>query len=320
MAVHDPHPIVNAMSVDVEDYFQVSGFDEVVSRGSWDQRESRVVANTERLLQMFDEAGVRATFFILGWVASRHPALVRRIAAQRHEVASHGYGHRLVYDQTPQQFRDDVRRAKGVLEMISGRPVAGFRAPSYSVTSRSMWALDVLIEEGYQYDASIFPIHHDRYGIPSSPRHVHLMRRNAGSIVEAPGSTVRYGRVNLPIGGGGYFRLLPYAWTRWGIRRLNRIERRPAIFYLHPWEIDPGQPRITAPAMSRFRHYCNLSKTEARLRHVMRDFKFSTVADVVRTVTPVFEAQSEVAKSAPASLLAARAATAPAAVERITWA
>ena len=269
------------MSVDVEDYFHVSAFDDVVSRGSWDRRESRVCANTGRLLDLFEDAGIRATFFVLGWVASRYPELVRRIAAGGHEIASHGYGHRLVYDITPAQFREDVRRAKGVLETIGGAAVAGYRAPSYSVTSRSLWALDVLIEEGYQYDASIFPIHHDRYGIPSAPRHVHVVRRASGAIVEAPASTVRCGGVNLPIAGGGYFRLLPYAWTRWGMARLNRTERRPAIFYLHPWEIDPGQPRIAGTWMSRFRHYCNLSRTEPRLRRLMRDFAFSTVADVL---------------------------------------
>lgn len=282
-------PIVNAMSVDVEDYFQVSAFEGVVPRHSWDQFESRVCANTDRLLALFEESGVQATFFVLGWVAARHPALVRRIASQHHEVASHGYGHRLVYDQTPSEFREDVRRAKGVLEDICGTPVHGFRAPSYSVTERSLWALDVLVEEGYRYDASIFPIYHDRYGIPDSPRHAHTLRLTSGSIVEAPASTVRCGRVNLPIAGGGYFRLLPYWWTRWGMRRLNTVERRPAIFYLHPWEIDPSQPRIAVKAVTRLRHYRNLAKTEVRLRKVMRDFKFSTVADVLRAAAPRFE-------------------------------
>lgn len=278
--------IVNAMSVDVEDYFQVSAFDSVVPRRSWDQLESRVCANTERLLALFDQAGVKATFFVLGWVAARFPALVRRIASHRHEVASHGFGHRLVYDLTPSEFREDVRRAKGVLEDLSGLPVDGFRAPSYSVTGRSLWALDVLVEEGYGYDASIFPIYHDRYGIPDFPRHAHVLKLTRGSIVEAPASTLRCGRVNLPIAGGGYFRLLPYWWTRWGIERLNRVERRPAIFYLHPWEIDPAQPRIAAKATTRLRHYRNLAKTEARLRRLMRDFQFSTLASVLRAATP----------------------------------
>jgi len=274
-------PVVNAMSVDVEDYFQVSAFDAVVSRDSWDTRESRVSANTDRLLALFAETGVRATFFVLGWVADRRPDLVRRIVAQGHELASHGYAHRLVYDQTPEAFREDVRRAKGLLEAAGGVPVRGYRAPSYSIVERSLWALDVLIEEGYAYDASIFPIHHDRYGIPNAPRHLHVLTRPGGTIAEAPPSTVRVGGVNLPVAGGGYFRLLPYRFTRWGIARLNRVERLPAIFYLHPWEVDPGQPRIEASLLSRVRHYRNLGQTEARLRALVREFRFTTVCDVL---------------------------------------
>jgi polysaccharide deacetylase family protein (PEP-CTERM system associated) len=273
--------IVNAMSVDVEDYFQVSAFDRVVSRESWSNRESRVVGNAERLLELFHSSGVRATFFVLGWVAERHPDLVRRIAAQGHELASHGNRHELVYTLTPEQFRHDVRQAKTVLEQVAGVPVIGYRAPSYSVTERSLWALDVLIEEGYTYDASIFPIHHDRYGIPDAPRHVHVREGSGGSIVEAPGSTVRFGGVNLPVGGGGYFRLLPYAVTRWAFRRLNDSEGRPVVFYLHPWEIDPNQPRIAVDPVTRLRHYTNLGRTESRLRRLMSEFRFSTVADVV---------------------------------------
>jgi polysaccharide deacetylase family protein (PEP-CTERM system associated) len=274
-------PIVNAMSVDVEDYFQVSAFDQVVPRASWDQRESRVVANTERLLALFEEAGVRSTFFVLGWVAERHPSLIRRIAALGHEIASHGFGHQLVYDLTVDQFRDDVRRSKALLESTAGTAVLGYRAPSYSIVDRSLWALDVLIEEGYVYDSSIFPIHHDRYGIPDAPRHAHVRASAAGSILEAPGSTVRCGRVNIPVGGGGYFRLLPYSVTRWGFSRLNGVERRPGIFYIHPWELDPEQPRIEIGAVTRIRHYRNLHKTEQRLRTLMREFAFSTMADVL---------------------------------------
>ena len=277
---------VNAMTIDVEDYFHVSNFDGVVARSSWDQRESRVERNTDRLLRIFAEAGIRATFFVLGWAGERCPGLVRRIAAEGHEVASHGYGHRLVYDLTTEQFRDDVRRSKALLEDLTGAAVAGYRAPSFTITERSLWALDVLIEEGYQYDSSIFPVHHDRYGIPDSPRHAHVRARDAGSILEIPASTVRLGRVNLPIGGGGYFRLLPYAWTRWGIGRLNRREQRPAIFYLHPWEVDPGQPRLPAPALARFRHYRNLDVTEQRLRQLLRDFPFGTMRDVVSRLEP----------------------------------
>jgi polysaccharide deacetylase family protein (PEP-CTERM system associated) len=279
-------PVVNAMSVDVEDYFQVSAFDQVVDRSTWDTFESRVCANTERLLALFEESGVRATFFVLGWVAARFPALVRRIAEAGHEIASHGYGHRLVYEIGPEEFRQDIRRAKALLEDISGLAVQGYRAPSYSITERSLWALDLLIEEGYTYDTSIFPIHHDRYGIPGAPRHVHVMERVEGAIVEAPASTVRWGGVNLPIAGGGYFRLLPYWWTSRGIARLNRRERQPAIFYVHPWEIDPQQPRFDVSRATRVRHYTNIGKTEGRLRRLLRDFAFSTVGDLIRHACP----------------------------------
>ena len=267
-------PIVNAMTIDVEDYFHVSVFDGVVPRARWDDLESRVCSNTDRLLSIFDEYEVTATLFVLGWVAERFPGLVKRITSLGHEIASHGHSHRLIYDQTPRAFREDVRRAKGLLESASGMPVVGYRAPSYSVTPRSLWALDVLIEEGYRYDSSIFPIRHDRYGIPLSPRHPYALRRPAGVLIEAPASTAAIGPFNLPVAGGGYFRILPYAWTRWGIDRLNRRERRPAIFYLHPWEIDPKQPRLQAGFLSRFRHYRNLDLTETRLRQLLGDFKF----------------------------------------------
>ena len=273
--------MVNAMTVDVEDYFQVSAFDHVVKRDAWPGMESRVVANTERLLQLFDEFDVRGTFFVLGWVAERHPSLVRRIVAQGHELASHGYGHRLVYSQTPDEFRNDVRRAKRLLEDAGGVEVRGYRAPSFSVTSRSLWALDVLLEEQYRYDASIFPIRHDRYGIPDAPRWPHTIERPAGRVYEVPGSTVRLGGTNLPVAGGGYFRVLPYAWTRFGISRVNRLERQPVVFYLHPWEIDPDQPRLQAGVLSRFRHYRNLHQTENRLRRLMRDFQFAPLASVL---------------------------------------
>lgn len=278
--------IVNAMSVDVEDYFQVSAFDRVVDRASWDGRESRVVANTMRLLDLFAEAGTRSTFFVLGWVAQRHPALVREIVSRGHELASHGYGHELVYDLTPDQFRADVRLAKAVLEQAGGVPVLGYRAPSYSVVERSLWALDVLVEEGHVYDASIFPIRHDRYGIPGAPRHVHVRAAGTGSIIEMPAATVRWAGLNLPVGGGGYFRQLPYAFTRWGFSRLNTLEQRPAMFYLHPWEVDPDQPRIGADAIGRLRHYRNLHKTEGRLRALLSEFRFSTAADVLGLPVP----------------------------------
>jgi polysaccharide deacetylase family protein (PEP-CTERM system associated) len=269
------------MTIDVEDYFHVSVFDGVISRESWGSMESRVTANTARLLDLFDEHDVRGTFFVLGWVVERYPQLVRDIASRGHELASHGYAHRLVYDQAPETFRDDVRRAKALIEDAAGVGVRGYRAPSFSVTKRSLWALDVLLEEGYRYDASIFPIRHDRYGIPDAPRWPHAMERPGGSLFEVPGSTVRLGGTNLPVAGGGYFRILPYAWTRWGISRVNRVERQPAVFYLHPWEIDPDQPRLGASALGRFRHYRNLHLTETRLRALMRDFSFGPLERVL---------------------------------------
>jgi len=275
---------LNAMTIDVEDYFHVSVFDGVVPRSQWERLESRVERNTDRLLQIFADSSVKATFFVLGWVAERHPGLVRRIAAEGHELASHGFAHRLVYDLTPSMFREDIRRSKAALQDAAGIPVQGYRAPSYSVTPRSLWALDVLIEEGFRYDSSIFPIHHDRYGIPVSSRHPYRLDRPAGSIVEVPGSTVRWGLFNFPVAGGGYFRILPYQWTRWGIARLNRLEARPAVFYLHPWEIDPDQPRLSAGLLSRFRHYRNLGETEARLKQLLADFEFGPMQAVLRDV------------------------------------
>ena len=295
----DSIPIVNAMTVDVEDYFQVSAFESVVSRADWDGFERRVAQNTDRLLTIFAESKVHATFFVLGWVAERDPELVRRIAAAGHELASHGYGHRLVYHQHPEEFREDVRRSKAVLEAASGRPVLGYRAPSFSITKRSLWALDVLIEEGFAWDASIFPIRHDRYGIPSAPRNPFRVQHRSvvGSrrpwdsaleegfsptgrigLWEIPASTLRLAGLNLPIGGGGYFRLLPYAWTEFGIARVNRAEKRPVVFYVHPWELDPDQPRQPARWLSRFRHYRNLAQTESRLRRLLARFKFGSIS------------------------------------------
>ena len=268
--------VLNAMTVDVEDYFHVSTFERSVPRARWDSLESRVRANTERLLAIFDAADIRATFFVLGWVGEKFPDLVRRIA-ERHEVSSHGYAHRLVYMQTRKEFREDVRRSKDVLESITGAPVLGYRAASFSITQESLWALDVLIDEGFRYDASIFPIHHDRYGIPDAPRRPFMIQRPSGALVEIPASTVRFGPLNLPVAGGGYFRILPYAWTQWGIARLNDREAQPAIFYLHPWEIDPGQPKLPTGWLGKVRHYTNLHKTEASLVRLLKAFRFGPV-------------------------------------------
>lgn len=273
---------LNAMTVDVEDYFHVSAFAGLVKPAEWDSYESRVCRNTERLLHIFDQVGVRATFFVLGWVAERFPNLVRLILTAGHEIASHSYDHGLIYDKTPDTFRADLRRASDAIEQAAGVRARGYRAPSYSITEASLWALDVLVSEGYTFDSSIYPIRHDRYGIPTWARHVHPIARDGHVMWELPGSTVRQLGTNLPIGGGGYFRLLPYGWTRRGIRILNEQEQQPAIFYLHPWEIDPDQPRLNAGFVSRFRHYRNLHLAESRLRRLLADFRFGTVSDVLK--------------------------------------
>ena len=273
--------VVNAMTIDVEDYFHVSAFEGVVRRDRWDAYERRVTANTMRLLAAFEKAGVRATFFVLGWVAEREPSLVRAIVAAGHELASHGYAHRLIYEQERAAFREDVRHAKAVLELIGGVAVRGYRAPSFSITPRSRWALEILIEEGYAYDASIFPIRHDRYGMPGAPRHPYVEQVGGRSIAEAPATTVAFGPMTLPVAGGGYFRLFPYAFTRWAIRRVNEQDQVPAIFYLHPWEVDPSQPRINAGPISRFRHYTNIHRTEPRLRQLLNDFAFAPLGEVL---------------------------------------
>ena len=278
--------VLNALTIDVEDYFQVSAFAAEVPVSRWDSFESRVCHNTNRVLDILATAGTHGTFFVLGWVAERFPQLIKRIHNEGHELASHSHEHRLVYETTPETFTRDLRRARAAIEDATGVRVAGYRAPSYSITEQSLWALDVLIDEGYRYDSSIYPIHHDRYGIPGWPRHIHRVERNAGSIWELPGSTIARGGANLPIGGGGYFRLLPYSWTRHGIASVNQREGRPVIFYLHPWEIDADQPRIRAGALSRFRHYYNLSQTESRLRRLLGEFKFGRVADVLAQHEP----------------------------------
>ncbi len=273
--------MLNAMTIDVEDYFHVAAFANIVSQDQWPSFESRVCRNTDRLLDILGEFDVQATFFVLGWVAERFPELVMRIHRAGHELASHSYDHGLVYAKTPDAFREDLRRARSAIEDASGVTVTGYRAPSYSVVERSLWALDILVDEGYTYDSSIYPIRHDRYGIPSWPRHIHRVERPAGGLWELPGSTVRYAGMNLPMGGGGYFRLLPYWWTRAGIQQLNGIEGRPAIFYLHPWEIDPDQPRLNAGPVSQFRHYRNLALTEKRLRKLLQGFRFGTIGQVL---------------------------------------
>jgi polysaccharide deacetylase family protein (PEP-CTERM system associated) len=271
----------NALTIDVEDYYQVSAFDAPGKRDRWDTFESRVCRTTEHVLAMLDAASVRATFFVLGWVAERHPGLVRRIAAGGHEIASHGYFHQLVYDMTPGEFREDLRRAHGIIAGACGIEPRGYRAPSFSITARSLWALDVLAEEGYTFDSSIFPVRHDRYGMPDAPRAAHLIARPAGTLLEVPPSTVVLGRTTLPVAGGGYFRLYPYALTRAAMARLNQ-DGQPAVVYVHPWEFDPGQPRQAGSALSRFRHYVNLGRTGMRFRQLLREFSFAPLSEVGR--------------------------------------
>ena len=261
---------VNAMTVDVEDYFQVQAFANVIDRGTWDAIPCRVEANMDHILQAFDRAGVKGTFFTLGWIADRHPGVVRAIVAAGHELASHGYGHARADGQTPEVFRDDVRRAKAILEDLGGVPVQGYRAPTFSIGRRNPWAFDVLAEEGYRYSSSIFPVRHDLYGAPDAPRFPY--RPAAGPLLEIPMTTLRLGGRNLPCAGGGYFRLTPYALFRLALRRFNRAEQAAGVFYFHPWEIDPAQPRVAAPRMSRFRHYVNIAAMPGRLERLLRDF------------------------------------------------
>jgi len=276
--------IRNALTIDVEDYFQVAALAEAVSRDDWDSMEYRVEANTDRLLELLDGHDTRATFFTLGWVAERSPELVRRIRAAGHEVASHGYSHQLIYNQTPEVFREETRRSKAILEDILGEAVNGYRAASYSITSRSRWALDILAEEGFTWDSSIFPVHHDRYGMPGTPHEPYrLQTPNGSTLTEFPLSTCDLGRYRLPIAGGGYFRLFPYWLTHWGLGKINR-SGQPFIFYLHPWEIDTGQPRLKVKALSRFRHYNNLDKCLGRLERLLGDFAFGSVSDVLSDV------------------------------------
>ena len=307
----DPNPgVLNALSCDLEEYFQVQCCEGVVAPEAWDTMPSRLEASTEQVLALLEEAGVKATFFVLGWNAERHPELVRRLAAAGHEIASHGYAHRMIFEQSPEEFRQDVTRAKALLEDLTGRPVLGYRAPTFSITERSRWAIAVLAEAGYRYDSSIFPIRHDRYGIPSAPRFLHeldvmetrgiedegrgreetdgqppgtrhspLAARHS-TLVEFPPTTLRVLGTNLPVAGGGYLRLFPARLIRAALRRVNRLGH-PAIVYFHPWELDPDAPRLPLRGLRRLRHYVNLRRTAAKLRLLLRGLAFTTAAAVV---------------------------------------
>ena len=270
----------NALSVDVEDWFQVGAFEKVIDRDAWETLPRRVELNTDRVLALFDEAGVKATFFTLGWVAARHPALIRRIAAAGHEIASHGWDHQRVFTMDDKGFRADLDKAHKAIEDASGVSPRGYRAPSFSIDARTPWAHPVLAERGYVYSSSVAPIRHDHYGWRDSPRFA--WRPVAGAeLIELPVTTVSVAGRRFAAGGGGFFRLLPYGFSSWAIRRVNREERRPAIFYFHPWEVDPDQPRVAdAPARSKVRHYTNLEVMEAKLLKLLRDHQWGRTDEV----------------------------------------
>lgn len=315
--------MLNALTIDVEDYFQVQAFSRIVRFEDWDQYECRIEHNTYRLLEIINTPATssslqhrlprKATFFCLGWIAERYPRLIRDIHQEGHEIACHGYAHKLIYRQSPEEFRSDLRMAKTILEDLTGAGINGYRAPGYSITSHSTWAIDILLEEGFKYDSSIFPVQHDFYGMPGAPRFPFLLSsdgqgalscsdipdcqkqssnrlaslpflqaalRNLPSpcLYEFPLSTVRLGHFNFPVAGGGYFRLIPYALLQKGIHRINEVERQPFIFYLHPWELDPEQPKVRGAGWKSFlRHYTNLHKTESRFKKLLGAFHFSTL-------------------------------------------
>lgn len=287
---------VHALSFDVEEHFQVAAFWSDERKRKWDSYESRVERNVDKILTLLSLQGIRATFFVLGWVARKQPHLVKAIARQGHEIASHGFGHELITSQEPGQFREDVRKSKDILEDISGTPVHGYRAPSFTITAQTQWALPILVEEGYFYDSSIFPVLHDRYGMPGANPRCHRIETASGPLWEVPPSTIKLGALRLPIAGGGYFRLYPYVILRSLLKRAA-AEGHPLIMYLHPWELDPGQPRMEGSLMSRFRHYLNLNKTEERLRQLISDFRFAPIREAVEAVGSFCAAKENLTKA-----------------------
>lgn len=277
--------MLHALTVDVEEYFQVSLFAKHAPLASWDSFPRRAAGSVRRLLALFAKKNVSATFFTVGWLADRERELMREIVSAGHEVASHGWEHKELFELDPERFRDDLRRAQTALEDATGMPVAGFRAPSWSIAPTTAWALDVLAEEGYRWDSSIFPIRHDRYGWPGRPREPHVLSLAAGKLIEVPPATARVLGVNVPVAGGGYLRHFPFAFLEAGIASLAR-EGIPAVVYLHPWEIDPGQPRLDVPLLTRIRHYRNLDKVEARLGRLLDRFRFGSITEVLAAHPP----------------------------------
>ncbi len=268
--------MMHGISFDIEEHFQVAAFDSVARRRHWETQESRVEQNTQVILNALEERGIKATMFVLGWVAERNKPLVKRIVEAGHELASHGYGHELITAQDSSAFREDIRRSKAILEDIGGQPVLGYRAPTFSITKETEWALPILVEEGYRYDSSIVPIVHDYYGIPGAQSTIHTLNTNSGPIIEVPPSTCKLAGFTLPIAGGGYFRLFPYPILKKLLRRVEG-QGQPLVMYLHPWELDPGQPRMRGSFLSQFRHYLNLDKVHGRLTQLLKDFPFGPI-------------------------------------------
>lgn len=273
--------LINAMTVDVEDYFHVSAFAQTVSVKDWDSLPSRVVANTQRLMKLLDQHQTRGTFFVLGWVATRYPQLVREIQRAGHEIGCHSQWHRLVYDLSPDEFRADLAQSRDILQDITGEPVTSYRAPSFSITRRNTWALDVLASEGFTCDSSIYPVYHDRYGFPEADPAIHRIHTPSGSLVEFPGSAIRFCGLRLPVSGGGYFRMYPARFTQFCLRHLLRQSSQPFMFYIHPWEVDPEQPRLSGSLRSRFRHYQNLASTLRKLDWLIPQFRFGSMSDSI---------------------------------------
>jgi polysaccharide deacetylase family protein (PEP-CTERM system associated) len=293
----------NALTFDIEDYFMVSGFSDHVDKSEWMTLPSRVEANTDKVLAFLADSRSTATFFTLGWVARRFPALIRRIADAGHEVGCHSLEHRKIFEMSPEEFREDTRSAKQALEDAGGQPVKGYRAPSFSITKDSLWAFEVLVEAGFTYDSSIFPVKHPSYGMPKAPRTPFVIETPAGGLVEYPMMTLEYGGARSPLGGGAYFRLLPYWFTSWALRYVNSVERRPTCIYLHPWELDSEQPRVNARASSRLRHYLGLRGAEKKLKRLLRDFDFQSLGSLIR--------ETEDAEAVPSRALSSLYAAAP---------